>query len=432
MSQNPPRTLHLVFNAVREDSRVLKIAYSLGNAGWDVLLVGNAPTVHPDQFEIGYAKIKRVGLKPIVNNGLLKKIGRRIRWAKNKIRYFLLIPSSTAKFTGIPNLNRAVKELKPIALEFAPKIIHAHDYTILPVAGRLKEYLRKANIECEIIYDAHEYVPGVAHLKPELAAAYTAEERKWSKEAAAVLSVSEGMSELLIKHLEINYQPRIVANDPLISGQSKATRNIRNETGLQNGEKIMVYSGAVAPQRGLKTAVDALSKMPDVHLVIIANPENKTIAELISTSGSSRSRIHVLPYVPNNELVDYLASADIGLIPIWHKLNHEISLITKFGEYMQANLPILVSDVKTMSQEVRRLGNGEVFVAEDVSDFVRAANLIFADKSKYQSAYTPTVLAERSWEKQGEILVSIYNDIAQVSPTPKSPAIFKLTEPVRQ
>ena len=43
---------------------------------------------------------------------------------------------------------------------------------------------------------------------------------------------------------------------------------------------------------------------------------------------------------------------------------------------MQARLPILVSDVKTMAEEVRKLGNGEVFIAEVVDDFVIAANKI--------------------------------------------------------
>ena len=35
-----PKTLHIVLNGVTEDSRVLKCAWSLGNAGWDVLVIG--------------------------------------------------------------------------------------------------------------------------------------------------------------------------------------------------------------------------------------------------------------------------------------------------------------------------------------------------------------------------------------------------------
>ena len=71
----------------------------------------------------------------------------------------------------------------------------------------------------KLIYDAHEYVPGVAHLKTGIREAYILEERKWSRKCAAVLSVSEGMSDLLVKHLQINFEPKIVANDPIVNGQ---------------------------------------------------------------------------------------------------------------------------------------------------------------------------------------------------------------------
>jgi glycosyltransferase involved in cell wall biosynthesis len=95
---------------------------------------------------------------------------------------------------------------------------------------------------------------------------------------------------------------------------------------------------------------------------------------------------------------------------------------------MQARLPILVSDVKTMSAEVRKLGNGEVHIAEDVNDFVRAAQLILADPAKYRAAYTPVVLAEHTWEGQAEILVDLYNSIAGVKPTARPYKPFLVEE----
>jgi len=168
--------------------------------------------------------------------------------------------------------------------------------------------------------------------------------------------------------------------------------------------------------------------MPDVHLALIANPANQSVKDLVAGAPDLADRFHVLPYVPNAELVSYLSSADIGLIPLLHRLNHEISLITKFGEYMQAKLPILVSDVKTMAAEVQRLGNGEVFTAEDVESFVVAAKKIFADPDSYRRKYTDSMLAERSWERQGEVLVSTYNQIAGATPTARPLMPFTITK----
>ncbi len=426
MSQNP-RTLHIVLNGVTEDSRVLKCAWSLGNAGWDVIVAGATPFTHKDQIRIGYATIQRLGLKPVISQDLLAKILRRLRYYWRRLQFYM---GRVAK-VDIPNYKRAYNAIESVALDFKPHIIHAHDYTALPIAGALVEKLRESGSPCHLIYDAHEYVPGVAHLTPPLKKIYTDREIAYSAESAAILSVSEGMNELLIPHLKINSNPEIVANDPLVEGQQPSERNLRKDCGLDASTPLLVYSGAVAPQRGVGDVLKAMRAMPDVHLALIANPSNATVQKYVAEFADLKDRFHVLSYVPNAQLVSYLSSADIGLIPIHHKLNHEISLITKFGEYMQARLPIIVSDVRTMGAEVKRLGNGEVFIAEDSEDFVKATRAVLSNLEKYKSAYTSEVLAERSWERQAENLVSIYNRVAGVSPHPRPHLSFTLSEPER-
>ena len=427
------RVLHLVFNSVVDDSRVLKCAWSLGNAGWDVLLIGASGAKDDDTFNIGYATVDRVQLKVVVQNRFAAKVLRKLKFYFRILKNFLLITHKKKvkkSSVGIPNLQRAVSVLTPIVMDYQPDVIHAHDYSILPVAGKLTELLLAAGSNVKLVYDAHEYVPGVAHLTPLLANIYSTNERKYAAISASVLSVSSGMSELLKPHLQINFEPELVANDPMVEGQIPCTRDLRADCKISNTTPLMIYSGAVAPQRGLHTAVAALYKMPEVNLAVIVNPSNKTILELIANNSSVANRIHVLPYVPNNELVSYLKGADLGLIPLLHKLNHEISLITKFGEYMQARLPILVSNVKTMSNEVLRLGNGEVFKTEDVDDFVRAATLILDNKLRYQSVYTPEILSARTWEKQAENLCRIYERITNIYPIARKPLPFKLTAPI--
>ncbi len=438
-----PKTLHIVLNGVTEDSRVLKCAWSLGNAGWDVLVIGATAQNHSDELSIGYARILRLPLKIVITKSQIPRglrflmRGETLEWLVlgvlrrlRRYRRKLFEKVKVKEEVVVPNLKRSVKVITPVALEFAPDVVHAHDYTALPIAGAIVEKLRAAGKPAALVYDAHEYVPGVAHLTKPMAALYTKIERQYSKKAAAVLSVSEPMSDLLLEQLKITTRPTIVANDPLVDGQEPASRNLRKDIGIGADVPLMVYSGAVAPQRGIQTALAALRDLEGVHLALIANPKNKSVQDLVASSPDLSDRFHVVPYVPNSELVSYLSTADIGLIPILHRLNHEISLITKFGEYMQAHLPIIVSDVKTMSAEVVRLGNGEVFIAEDVADFVRAAKLVLADPGKYRAAYTDEVLSERSWERQAEILLSTYNMIARATPTARAHMPFFVTEPI--
>jgi len=420
-----PKALHIVLNGVTEDSRVLKCAWSLGNAGWDVIVCGAAPKLVSDTFQIGYAKVIRVPLKPVFSYSILAKLLRLARRIQRRM---------VEKFFGkakpaVPNLKRALELITPIALEFKPDVIHAHDYTALPIAGEIVERLKKIGCSTKLIYDAHEYVPGVSHLTKPLANIYTEQELAYVAKSAAVLSVSEGMSDLLIPHLKISKRPELVANDPLIIGQQPAKRSLRADCGISADVPVLIYSGAVAPQRGIQTALEALTDLPDVHLVVVANPANQTVKDLQRKYAHLADRFYVQPYVTNSELVSYLSAATVGLIPILRKQNHEISLITKFGEYMQARLPILVSDVRTMADEVRRLGNGEVFLAEDVADFVRAVELILANPSKYSGVYTDAILRERSWELQAENLLRVYNEIAGAKPVERALKPFTISDP---
>ena len=80
-----PRTLHIVLNSVVEDSRVLKCAWSLGNAGWDVLVIGAASTPNTDEIGIGYARIKRLHLKPVVTQQQMALFLRYMRKIKRNV-----------------------------------------------------------------------------------------------------------------------------------------------------------------------------------------------------------------------------------------------------------------------------------------------------------------------------------------------------------
>jgi hypothetical protein len=80
-----PKALHIVLNGVVEDSRVLKCAWSLGNAGWDVLICGSTPSGKVDKLSIGYAEIRRLQIKYVINQRLLAKLLRKSRQRARRI-----------------------------------------------------------------------------------------------------------------------------------------------------------------------------------------------------------------------------------------------------------------------------------------------------------------------------------------------------------
>jgi glycogen synthase len=244
--------------------------------------------------------------------------------------------------------------------------------------------------------------------------AIQAHEREYAPFADAVVTVSDGLAELLRAEHGLVELPTVVLNAPVAAGSSVGVvgPDLRALCGVGAGTPLLVYSGAAAVQRGLDVMVEALPRLDGVHVAFVVNaPSDGYVrglvarAEVLGVGG----RLHVLPYVPHDQVVGFLSGADVGVIPIHRWPNHEIALITKFFEYAHARLPMVVSDVRTMAQTVRAAGNGEVFRAEDLDDFVRAVRLVLADPSRYRAVYDdPDLLDTWTWERQAAVLDDLY------------------------
>jgi glycosyltransferase involved in cell wall biosynthesis len=302
-----------------------------------------------------------------------------------------------------------------------PDIIHANDFRMLGVGVRSAMRLRAKGHDTRIVWDAHESVAGIAGRpqNPRWLPAQIEYVNEYAPYADAVVTVSPSLADLLRDTHRLAETPKVVLNAPPAGGESdgEAAPDIRALCGIGDDTPLLVYCGGVNPRRGLDTVVDALPRLAGVHVAFVTlHPSGRNAAsEELAARASAVAvgdRVHLLPYVPHWQVSAFLAPADAGVIPIQHQPNHEIALITKFFEYSHARLPIVVSDVRTMAEAVRRTGQGEVFTAEDVDGFVTAVNAVLADPKRYRAAYdVPGLLDGWTWEAQIDVLDGVYSDL---------------------
>ncbi len=342
---------------------------------------------------------------------------------------------------------RIAVELLDYDLAFAPELaalepdlIHVHDFSMLVVATNARARARQAGRTVALVHDVHEWIAGAPRRDPVWRKAVHQAEIELIPAADAVVTVSDWLAVSLQRDCRLAVRPTVITNAPEPPDVLTASvaPSVRVRAGVPDGVPLMVYSGAVAPGRGIATAVDALPDLPDVHLVVVvgAGP-HLHMDELVAraTELGAGDRIHRVDYVPQELVVAHLASADIGLIPLEHAVNHEISLITKYREYMHARLPIVVSDVRTMAEFTRAHRTGEVFAAGDRDAFVLAVRAVLADPAGYRAAYTDELLAEHSWPVQAARLVEVYAGLLGPAPAPEAPRrelpmLPTVTEPV--
>ncbi|WFE35290.1 glycosyltransferase [Micromonospora sp. WMMD975] len=322
----------------------------------------------------------------------------------------------------------------PVIDELRPDLIHAHDFRMLGVAARAVDRARAQGRVVKLVWDAHEWLPGARPRRDDARwlPAHLGYVREYVGHADAVVTVSDTLADLLIRDHDLPERPTVVLNAPVaepahVTAAEPAAGgpapDLRNRCGLTADTPLLVYSGAMAVQRGVDTVVAALTRLPGVHLaLVVADPAAGYVRQVVAraTRHGVVDRVHVLPYVPHRQLVAFLAGADVGLIPLHHWPNHEIALITKFFEYAHARLPIVVSDVRTMADTVRATGQGEVFRARDVVDLARAIRAVLADPARYRAAYEgpDSPLPTWTWESQAERLNALYHRLLTPTPAP--------------
>jgi glycosyltransferase involved in cell wall biosynthesis len=318
----------------------------------------------------------------------------------------------------------------PVIDSLRPDLIHANDFRLLGVGARAAQRARATGRQVRLVWDAHEFLPGINPWmdNPRWHPAQLAHERMYAPHADAVVTVSEGLAELLQAEHKLPRLPEVVLNAPdgtHTEVTAEAPADLRELCGIGADAPIAVYSGAAAPQRGLGIMVEALPQLRTSHVVfVVPRPDAPYLRQLQARAKELGvgDRLHVLPYVPHWQVVRFLSAADVGVIPIHHYPNHEIALITKFFEYSHARLPLVVSDVRMMAETTRATGQGEVFRAEDLADYVRAVDAVLADPQSYRAAYDkPGLLESWTWEAQARILDGVYSRLLPGNAQPGRP-----------
>jgi glycosyltransferase involved in cell wall biosynthesis len=313
-----------------------------------------------------------------------------------------------------PNLWDWELALGPVIDRLKPDLIHANDFRMLGVGARAALRARGQGRPTKLVWDAHEYLPGINpwNSHPRWHMAQVAHEAEYAPYADAVVTVSETMVELLTKEHHLTSAPVIVRNAPTVGLEGADDQpGVRELCGIGADVPLLLYVGTMTPARGIDIMVDTLDRLDGVHVGFVAR-QTKHLDRIMDKARELEvaDRVHHLPYVTVDRICGYISSADIGVFPALHFPNHEVDLPTKFYEYAQARLPMVVSDVRTTAETTRRLGVGEVFVAEDVEDYLHAVREVLAHPQRYDDAYTAAqpVLSQWMWDNQADALDAVY------------------------
>lgn len=320
-------------------------------------------------------------------------------------------------------------------------VLHAHDVHMVGVASAAVARRRASGRSAAWVYDAHEYVAGLSLYGGRTArkrAAYLDLEREFVRDADLVVTVTEPLAFELQRRYRLPLPPVVVMNSPVLGAGAKPVETgIRQACALADDIPLMTYSGGVTAARGVVTAVEALPLLPGVHLAVVCVPHTeihgaRELTRVATTLGVA-DRLHLLEPVRPDEVSAFLASADVGLLPLNHFGSHEVALANKLFEYLYGGIPVVVSDCKAQADFVRRHEVGAVHVAGDAASLAEAVRSVLAEAAplRRRIAAAPELLEPFAWEHQERALRGAYRELlgaTAVSDPERSSTLDGLTE----
>jgi glycosyltransferase involved in cell wall biosynthesis len=283
------------------------------------------------------------------------------------------------------------------------KLINVHSLALLPLG-----VLLKFAYGAKLIYDTHE-------LETEKNGDYGIRkyvskwvERVLIKYADMTIVVSESIADWYESAYSM-MRPQVILN-AANRRQLTKTNYFRNDLGIHNDQVIFLYQGGLACGRGVDLILDAFKARIDSKVVIVFMG-NGELEDEIKSASLTYCNIFYLPSVDSRSVLEYTASADIGIHLIQNTcLNHEYCMPNKIFEYTMAGLPLLVSNMKDISALLGKYKMGSIiddFSVDGINIAIDKLLMLNLSEMKY-NAYRAA--CDHSWEIQECKLIAAYNN----------------------
>ncbi|UFU02234.1 glycosyltransferase [Ruania suaedae] len=452
-----PRVAICVYNDAHADSRVLKTAATLREAGCEVriLAVARERAGYPEGSETLPNGVQIVRLPEFQLARSAPWLAGAYRWVLARMRRVAGSSDAAASPATAPATAPAAESTAPAAepagpapaaaakpvgalldvwlrtyrtvslaiywraaiadgIAFHPDVIHANDGNTLAPALRIARHTGAA-----IVYDAHELwrhrnvrprpvAPHVEHLLERLGIA----------RAASVLTVSPSIAGWLHRTYRLPRRPQLVRNiPPAAPVPDPATGVLRERAGLAAGDQVIAYGGRLTTSRGIEETIDALVHLPaHVHLVLLGYGEEDYLAVVRRRAAEAgvSARVHLVGAVASHEVATALADADVSVVYVRPTcLSYRFSLPNKLFESIHAGLPIVAADLPDTEAVVTGYGVGAVFsVTGGAADLAAAIERVLADPQPFRKA-AQAAARELTWEGEAEVLLGEYERVLQ-------------------
>jgi glycosyltransferase involved in cell wall biosynthesis len=294
---------------------------------------------------------------------------------------------------------------------------HADDLETLPLALGLRR-----RFGGRVVFDSHELfldAAGRVRMGWFRRAILRAAERRWIVQADAVVTVNRAVATELRRRYGIA-MPVVVRNcRPLWSPPPGFVSPIRAAVaaaGLDPVRPIVIAHGGFQAERGFEETLAATIDLPDVNVVFLGYGPLDASFRAIAAAPPWRGRLAVLPPVAPDDVVPWLAGADVSACLIQPTtVNHRLSTPNKLFEAIMAGVPIVASDLPAIAEIVTSFGVGRLVGPRDRAATTAAIGSYLAmgdeECAEQRASARHAATVEINWEHEFVALAALYDSL---------------------
>ncbi|MVB15756.1 glycosyltransferase [Vibrio cholerae] len=281
------------------------------------------------------------------------------------------------------------------------QVVNIHTLALLPLGWLLKKLFK-----VKLVYDAHELETEKNGLNGVRQRISKYIESLFIRSCDLIIVVGENIADWYANAYKIE-RPLVVKNSPRFRLQAKKNL-IRERLGILPNQKILLYQGGLMKGRGVQLILDAFKERKDSHVVAVFMGYGDLTTE-IEQAAKKHQNIFYFPAVSPNVVLDYTASADIGISLIENTcLSYYFCMPNKLFEYAMVGIPVIVSDMKEMAEAVQTADFGVVLTEYSVESINEAVDRL-AERDLTELSNNAYQFAQgQAWEQQERVMLEGY------------------------
>lgn len=281
------------------------------------------------------------------------------------------------------------------------KLVNVHSLGLLPIGWAVKLITGG-----KLIYDAHELETETNGLRGFRKSLSKSIEKALIRKVALTIVVG-GEIERWYQSSYIGLPIVTVMNCPLYRDQVSSNK-LRLALNIPERYKIVLYQGALCSGRGVEFLLDSFKALKASNYTIVFMGYGE-LESSIKEVANSAPHIYFLPAVPPEEVLDYTASADIGVSLVEDaSLSYRYCLPNKLFEYIIVRVPVIVSDLPEMKRVVNECKIGEVLNDWSPQSLISALEKLELMPADEREKNLNEAAKQFNWEVQEKKMINAY------------------------